>query len=90
MEKQIKQIEKQIEELKSRNQRVESDKAWETSWFRTLSIMLITYAIAAAVFFLIGSQNFFRNALIPTVGYFLSAQSLPALKKWWIKKWYNK
>ena len=89
MENQIKNIERQIQEIKERNRKVEADKAWETSWFRTMSIVLITYAIAAVVFWLIGAKNIFRNALIPTIGYFLSAQSLPAIKKWWINNWFD-
>lgn len=71
--------------MKQRNLRVEADKAWETSTFRILSICVITYIIAAVVMYFIGVQNVFLNALIPTLGYFLSTQSLPAIKAWWIK-----
>jgi hypothetical protein len=89
MENRIKFLEKEIEEIKKRNQKVEADKAWEISWFRTVAIMAATYLIAALVFYLIGAENIFRNALIPTVGYFLSALSLPGIKKWWIEKWHE-
>lgn len=81
----LQQIKKEIEEIKKRNERVEMDKAWETSNFRIFSITIITYIIASLVLYFIGVQNFLFSALVPTVGYFLSVQSLPAVKKWWIK-----
>lgn len=85
MEQKLQDLEKEIMAIKERNMRVGADKAWETSNFRIFSIALITYAIAALVLYLIGTENFLRNALVPTVGYFLSTQSFPAIKKWWIK-----
>jgi hypothetical protein len=86
MEEKIRQLEKEVEAIKQRNLRVEADKAWETSSFRIFSITIITYIIAALVLYFIGAKNFLLNALVPTAGFFLSIQSLPAVKKWWIKK----
>lgn len=86
MEERIKKIEKEIEIIKARNLRVEADKAWEISKFRIICILVITYIIASIVLFLIGSKNYLLNAFIPTVGYYLSIQSLPFIKKWWINK----
>ena len=83
-------IEKEIQILKERNLRVESDKAWETSLFRLVSISVITYVIASLVMYFIGVRNFFLNAVIPVLGYVISAQSLPFVKKWWISKHYKK
>ncbi|MDD2756822.1 MAG: hypothetical protein PHT51_02655 [Patescibacteria group bacterium] len=87
MEEKIINIEKEIEIIKERNRRVEADKAWETSGFRIFSVCLITYIIASFVLYFIGVKNFLLNALVPTVGFFLSIQSLPAIKKWWIRKY---
>ncbi len=89
MEEKIKKLEKDIAEIKERNLRVESDKAWETSSFRIFSITIITYIVAVLVLYFIGAKNFLLNALVPTVGFFLSIQSLPTIKKWWIKKFLN-
>ncbi|HOR57690.1 MAG TPA: hypothetical protein PLV82_03395 [bacterium] len=90
MEDKIQKIEREIETIKERNLRVEADKAWETSSFRIFSITIITYIIASLVLYFIGAKNFLLNALVPTAGFFLSIQSLPAIKKWWIKKYLNK
>jgi len=86
MEEQILKIEAELLAIQERNKKVEADKAWETSWFRILTIVGITYIIASLVMFLIGIANFYLNALIPTIGYLLSAQSLPVVKRWWINK----
>ena len=39
-------FEKEILEIKQRNERVEIDKAWERSWVRRLSISIMTYIVA--------------------------------------------
>jgi hypothetical protein len=84
MEERILKIEEELRLIRERNGRVEADKAWETSLFRILAIAGITYVIASVVMWLIGSTNFYLNALVPVVGYLLSTQSLPAVKRWWI------
>ena len=87
MEEEITQIKKDIKKLQVRNERVEADKAWETSVFRVVLITLITYIIAVIVMVMINVDNAWLNALIPTVGFYLSTQSLPIVKKWWVNKY---
>ena len=86
-------IEKEIAAIKERNLRVEADKAWETSNLRILLVAAITYVIASLVLYFIGVKTFLLSALVPTVGYYLSTQSLPFIKRWWtnkfIQKWAN-
>ena len=85
MEEKIKNLEKEIEIIKDRNFRVESDKAWETSWARKLFITVGTYIIAG-IWLVIIHDNFpWLKAFVPAVGYLLSTLSLPFIKKWWIK-----
>lgn len=86
MEQKIEQLEKNIFDINERNKRVEADKAWETSWFRVACISILTYIFAVIFLYFIHANNIFLNALIPTVGFFLSTQSLPFIKKWWINK----
>lgn len=81
----IEALKRDVEEIKKRNLRVEADKAWETSLFRILTIVVITYSIASVALLGIGNDHPFRNALIPTIGFFLSVQSLPFIKRVWIK-----
>ncbi len=81
----LEKLEQEIETIKERNRRVEKDKAWETSWFRVFAICIITYVFAALFLFLIGSPNFLVSALVPVVGFFLSTQSLPFIKRWWLR-----
>ena len=79
-------IGKEIKQIHERNKRVEAEKAWEVSVFRITLICTITYITTAIVFAVIGVKNYYLNALIPTTGFFLSTQSLPPIKKWWINK----
>lgn len=85
MEERIAALEKEIEALKERNARVEAEKAWERSGWRIGSLTLITYAIALAVLYAIGNTSPFRNALIPAIGFFLSVQTLPFLRAFWMR-----
>ena len=79
-------IEKEIQQIHERNKRVEAEKAWETSPFRIAIICVITYTTTTIVFAAIGVKLYLLNALIPTIGFFLSTQSLPPIKKWWINR----
>jgi hypothetical protein len=81
------QLEAELEHIKQRNQKVEADKAWETSWLRVGFITLITYLVACLLLRALGAQHFFLNALLPAAGFFLSTQSLPWIKRWWIKRY---
>ena len=90
MEEKIQKLEKEVSVIKERNLRVEADKAWETSSFRIFSITIITYIVASLVLYFIGAKNFLLSALVPTAGFFLSIQSLPVVKKWWIKNFLRK
>lgn len=85
MENRIQKLEKEVEEIKQRNLRVEADKAWETSYFRVFLISAIIYVVAVKVLYFVGANDYYLNALVPAIGYFLSVQSLPFIKKWWIK-----
>lgn len=77
-------IEKEIEELKLRNRRVEADKAWETSWTRRLLIVAMTYAVVVLFFFCAGIPDPFVNAIVPVIGFTLSTLSLSFFKEKWI------
>ena len=41
----LKNLEKEIENIKERNKKVELDKSWETSWTRKICIMILTYIV---------------------------------------------
>lgn len=90
MYQQLQKLEKEIAEIRERNKKVEADKAWETSVFRMVSILILTYLIASWVMYMIGVENFWQNALIPVLGYFLSTLSLPIVKRWWVENRWEK
>jgi len=78
-------IEQEIEAIKERNARVESDKTWETSIFRRTVITAGTYAIALWWLYTIGNTQPLFNAAVPAGGYLLSTLALPILKNWWLQ-----
>lgn len=85
MEERIKKLEEELARMRERNIRVGAEKAWETSRFRIFLISGMTYAVACLILFTLNVENAFAAALLPAVGYFLSTQSLPFLKDWWIR-----
>ncbi len=79
-------FEKELEAIQERNARVEADKAWETSLFRKLLVSAITYIVASLALYVIGVSDFYLGAIIPTLGFLLSTLTIPAIKRWWIRK----
>lgn len=78
-------LEQRIERLEARNRRVEGDKAWETSWVRRGSIMILTYITVCFYLRIVVHINPWINALVPVIGYTLSTLTISALKKQWLK-----
>jgi hypothetical protein len=77
---------KRIERLEARNKRVESDKAWETSWTRRLSIMILTYLTVAFYLHFVVHISPWINALVPVIGYVLSTITIQRFKKLWLDR----
>ncbi len=86
----IQELEKEIIKIKERNQRVESDKAWETSWSRKIVIAGVTYIAIALFFYITGFNNPWKGAVVPTVGFLLANMSIPFFKSLWLKYIYSK
>lgn len=81
-----KDLEKEIAAIKARNKRVETDKAWETSWTRRLCIMVLTYVIVVFYSATISQvSNVFLSSLVPVMGFLLSTLSLRLIRKAWEK-----
>ena len=80
------EIEAKLDSIIERNRKVELEKGWETSTTRKFAIVILTYLLMCLVFYMIGVSGFMLNAIVPTIGYYLSTQSLPILKSWWIKQ----
>ncbi len=78
-------IEIRVLEIEERNQKVELDKAWETSWTRRLSISTLTYFVVLIYMIAIGNDRSYVNALVPSVGFLLSTLLLPWVKDIWQK-----
>lgn len=79
-------LKEEVENIKSRNKRVEGDKAWETSKTRTAFISAITFCLVYA-FMVFGNTNSpFLNSLIAVAAYWISTETYGALKSWWLRK----
>jgi hypothetical protein len=77
-------LERRVRAIEERNARVESDKAWETSWLRRGLIALFTYLALGLYLWAINIQPWWLNAIVPTVGFLLSTLALPYFKRWWL------
>jgi len=86
----ISKLKREIDAIKARNQRVEADKAWETSWVRKLILAAMTYGVVLSFFLISGLPNPYVNALIPALAFILSTLSLPIFKSIWMNTFYKK
>ena len=82
----IEELQLEIEEIKKRNQRVEADKAWETSWTRKLVVSVLTYIVIVVFFYFAGLPKPFINAIVPAVAFVLSTLTVPLFKKLWLTR----
>lgn len=83
------ELQKEIAEIKKRNQRVEGDKAWETSWTRKGVIVSMTYVVMVVFFFFAQLPNPFINAIVPAIAFVLSTLTVAFFKKRWLKIFYK-
>lgn len=83
----MKNLEKEIKEIKERNSRVELDKKWETSLTRRLCICVLTYVIVVIYSYIISkTSNIWLSSLVPVIGFTLSTLSLRRIRMIWEKK----
>ena len=81
-----KDLEKEIAAIKARNKKVETDKAWETSWTRRVCIMVLTYVVVVLYSYTISQiSNIWLSSLVPVIGFTLSTLSLGLVRKLWEK-----
>lgn len=83
--KSFEDLEREINALKARNKRVETDKSWETSFTRRGLLVIFTYLAIGFYLSAIGIENPWLNAIVPSVGFLLSTLTLPYFKNLWIK-----
>lgn len=81
-----KDLENEIEKIKERNQKVELDKAWETSWTRKICICTLTYIVVVIYTYIINKfNNIWLSSLVPVIGFTLSTMSLKIVRNIWEK-----
>lgn len=81
----ITDLEKEIEAIKQRNKRVETEKTWETSWTRRIVVVILTYLVISLFFLFAGVSHPFTGAIVPALAFVLSTASVPIFKNLWLK-----
>jgi len=81
----LKDLQKDIDQIKVRNKRVEADKAWETSWVRRVTVLVLTYVTVVVFFFMADVAKPFVNAAVPSFAFILSTSTVSFIKRWWLK-----
>jgi len=79
----ISDLEKRLETIESRNQRVEVDKSWETSLTRRVLLILFTYLSIGFYLQSIQIDHPWLNAIVPAIAFFFSTLTLPFFKSLW-------
>lgn len=79
-------IEQRITTIEQRNERVEADKKWETSWTRRALLALFTYLAIGLYLWAIHVPRPWINAIVPAVGFMISTLTMPFFKRQWLKR----
>ena len=78
----LKNLEKEIENIKERNKKVELDKSWETSWTRKICIMILTYIVVIIYSYVIRKyDNILLSSLVPVIRIYIIYIILKVYKK---------
>lgn len=83
-------LQAEIDTLRARELKLESYKAWETSYCRLGVLVTKTYIVAAVFLQTIGAQRPLVGALVPVLGYVISTLTLPIIRRWWVQRVYLK
>lgn len=78
-------IEQRIQNIENRNNKVETDKAWETSWARRILLTLFTYLAIGVYLRVIRIERPWLNAIVPAVAFMISTLTMPFFKRLWFK-----
>jgi len=81
----LESLEKEVEQIKVRNQRVEADKAWETSLMRRFVVTVLTYLVIVLFFYMADLPSPWTNSIVPALAFVLSTATLPLFKNIWLK-----
>ena len=82
----IEELKKDIALIKERNNRVEKDKVWETSYTRRFLLVIFTYLAIGLYLQAINVNLAWLNAIVPAIGFLLSTLTLPFFKSLWLKR----
>lgn len=88
--KNLNNLEARIKRIEARNNLVELDKAWETSYTRKFILIIFTYLAIGLYLDAIGVPKPWLNSIVPSLGFLLSTLSLPFFKKVWSEYMWNK
>ena len=87
----LEELRQEIQKIKEKNKRVETNKAWEISFTRILLLMTLTYIFTVITLMTFKNDSpWWINALIPALGLYLSTLTLPFVKTFWEKYLYKK
>jgi hypothetical protein len=84
-QQEIGKLQKRLDTIEARNKRVESNKAWETSWTRRVAVAITTYVVIGIYFSYLQAPFPWINAIVPTLGFLLSTLSLSLVRRLWEK-----
>lgn len=82
----LEDMQKEIDQIKKRNNRVELEKKREMSLLRKVSVALITYILLGAYMYFIWIETRYLDALVPTLGFVIGTWSVNGIKKTWLKQ----
>ncbi len=82
----LKDLEKRISAIEARNNRVEADKAWETSLTRRLIVAALTYGVIGLFLSIIHTEHAWISAFVATIGFYLSTVAVSFAKSLWLKR----
>ena len=85
----IHQLQNAIDVLREEFKEEKKQQQFHSSWTRIITISTITYVTMAIYMYLLGVNQPYYSAVIPTTGFYLSTLSVSPLRRIWLKWCYT-
>ncbi len=78
-------LDERVRKIEERNNTVELDKAWETSWSRKFLVVAFTYIAIGVFLSVINVDKPWLSAIVPAIAFTLSTLTMPFFKEVWTR-----
>lgn len=87
LDERVSHLEETVERIRLSGKYSNLQKNWENSRIRVITVAVSMYVLTLTFMLILQVQNPIVSALLPTVGYMLSTNSIPLVRRIWVRNY---